>query len=140
MSGIIVKQGDHFKVTFKYNPVIIEAVKNLPGRSFNYQDKSWMIPAIYKEAIDKFAYRYNFQFGGVIEKEIDFDIPPLPELEIDIPLKMNMFPYQKTGVAYNLLKQRTLIGDKPGLGKTVQSIATVLAANKFPCLIICPSS
>ena len=30
--------------------------------------------------------------------------------------------------------------DEPGLGKTLQSIATINLANAFPCLVICPSS
>ena len=30
--------------------------------------------------------------------------------------------------------------DEPGLGKTLQSIATINIAGAFPCLVICPSS
>jgi SWI/SNF-related matrix-associated actin-dependent regulator 1 of chromatin subfamily A len=51
-----------------------------------------------------------------------------------------MYPYQQEGVAYNLAHKRTIIGDEPGLGKTLQSIATIVAAEAFPCLVICPSS
>lgn len=140
MSGTIAKQGGHFKITFKYNPKILEDVKALPDRKYDYQEKNWLVPLAHKANVDKFAYRWNFQFTEEQEIEENFSIPALPELKVHIPLKKEMFPYQKNGVAYNLEKKRTLIGDKPGLGKTVQSIATVLAANQFPCLIICPSS
>ena len=35
---------------------------------------------------------------------------------------------------------RILIGDEPGLGKTLQSIGIVNTAQAYPCLVICPSS
>lgn len=53
---------------------------------------------------------------------------------------MEMFAFQKTGVAYCLDKKRLIIGDDMGLGKTAQSIATIIAANQFPCLVVCPAS
>ena len=36
--------------------------------------------------------------------------------------------------------RRLIIGDEPGLGKTLQSIGIVDTANAYPCLVICPSS
>lgn len=54
--------------------------------------------------------------------------------------KVTPYPYQQEGIAYALQHKRLIIGDEPGLGKTLQSIATVTKANAFPCLVICPSS
>jgi SWI/SNF-related matrix-associated actin-dependent regulator 1 of chromatin subfamily A len=39
-----------------------------------------------------------------------------------------------------LERKRVIIGDEPGLGKTLQSIGIVDTANAYPCLVICPSS
>ncbi|MEG0892089.1 MAG: DEAD/DEAH box helicase, partial [Bacteroidales bacterium] len=50
------------------------------------------------------------------------------------------YPYQKQGIAYAINKKRALIGDKPGLGKTLQAIGAVSYLNAFPCLVICPAS
>ena len=86
-----------------------------------------------------FGQKYGFVFTKEHTKE-DWEIPKLPELTQDIPLKMELYPYQKQGVAYNIIHKRTIIGDKMGLGKTCQAIASVLALNAFPCLVICPSS
>lgn len=55
-------------------------------------------------------------------------------------LKVEPYAYQKEGIAFGLRHKRLLIGDEPGLGKTLQSIGIVDAANAFPCLVICPSS
>lgn len=68
------------------------------------------------------------------------EVPAMPELRTDINLRMEPYGFQKQGIAYNITNTRTLIGDEPGLGKTSQAIASVVALNAFPCLVICPSS
>lgn len=55
-------------------------------------------------------------------------------------LKVTPYDYQKEGISYGIAKKRLIIGDEPGLGKTLQSIAIVDKADAFPCLVICPSS
>lgn len=55
-------------------------------------------------------------------------------------LKIQPYDYQVKGIEYGLDKKRLIIGDEPGLGKTLQSIGIVDTANAYPCLVICPSS
>lgn len=55
-------------------------------------------------------------------------------------LRVEPYPYQREGIEYGLDKKRLIIGDEPGLGKTLQSIGIVDTANVYPCLVICPSS
>ena len=55
-------------------------------------------------------------------------------------LKIEPYPYQREGICFGLDKHRLLIGDEPGLGKTLQSIGIVDTANAYPALVICPSS
>lgn len=55
-------------------------------------------------------------------------------------LKVEPYPYQQEGITFGLDHKRIIIGDEPGLGKTLQSIGIVDTANAFPCLVICPSS
>lgn len=55
-------------------------------------------------------------------------------------LRVEPYPYQREGIAYGLDKKRLIIGDEPGLGKTLQSIGIVDTADAYPCLVICPSS
>ena len=55
-------------------------------------------------------------------------------------LKIQPYPYQSEGILFGLEKKRLLIGDEPGLGKTLQSIGIVDTANAYPALVICPSS
>lgn len=55
-------------------------------------------------------------------------------------LRIEPYPYQAEGIRFGLENKRILIGDEPGLGKTLQSIGIVDTANAYPCLVICPSS
>lgn len=55
-------------------------------------------------------------------------------------LNVEPYPYQMEGILRGLEWKRLLIGDEPGLGKTLQSIGIVDTANAYPCLVICPSS
>ncbi len=55
-------------------------------------------------------------------------------------LKVRPYDYQLEGIAAGMKWQRFLIGDEPGLGKTLQSIGVVDCANAYPCLVICPAS
>lgn len=55
-------------------------------------------------------------------------------------LKVEPYPYQQEGISFGLEHKRIIIGDEPGLGKTLQSIGIVDTANVYPCLVVCPSS
>lgn len=129
-----------YQIRFDYHPSIIERVKELPDRRWNPQFKCWTVPTMHRGEVEGFARKYGFRMGDEPEPEVTFEIPELPELQEDIPLKLDMYAYQRKGVAFSLDKKRVIIGDKPGLGKTVQAIATVTGADMFPCLVICPAS
>jgi len=73
------------------------------------------------------------------------EIKPLPELELQIPLRRPLYPYQGPGVQYNLDHKKVIIGDQPGLGKTTIAAATLLAQRgaklqTTPALIVCPTT
>ena len=48
--------------------------------------------------------------------------------------------FQRVSVLYALRQRRTFLADEPGLGKTVQALATIEAAGAFPALVVCPAS
>lgn len=140
MTRQITTYENYYRIAFSYSPMIVSAVKEIPGRRFDPISKSWIVPLVSKGAVEAFAKRFGFQWGATQRAEEVGEIPPLPELGIDIPLGIDLFPYQKQGVAYCLEHPRTIIGDKPGLGKTAQAIASVIGAQRYPCLIICPAT
>lgn len=138
----IIETPKGFNILFDYNQNIVKDIQLIPGRQFNYQDKSWFAPLSSRSFINQLAKTHRFQIGDrPAPKPIEnMRIPEMPILNQDIPLKRQLFGYQRQGVAYNLIHKKTILGDAPGLGKTAQAIATVIAAQAFPCLVICPSS
>lgn len=60
--------------------------------------------------------------------------------ELKHNLRVEPYPYQRDGILFGLEKKRLIIGDEPGLGKTLQSIGIADCANAYPCLVICPAS
>jgi len=146
-AGTIIDMGNEYQVDFAYRKTIVEAIKLIPGRRFDYRDKKWMVPKTSHDHLVRFAKMNRFEFGMQASNEPQqYDTAPeMPELTIDIPLKREMFPFQRTGVAYNLLHKRVIVGDQPGLGKSTTAFATIIGAEvmghqTLPCLIICPSS
>jgi len=140
----IIENDRGFIISFDYNQAILNEVKLIPGREFNYQDSTWFVPKGSRTYINNFARTHKFELKGntvSVSKPIGkFDKLEMPILNMEIPLKLQLFGYQRQGVAYNLLNKKVIVGDQPGLGKTAQAIATVIAANAFPCLVVCPSS
>ena len=49
-------------------------------------------------------------------------------------------PFQTAGVVYALRQRRTFIADEQGLGKTIEALAAVEAAEAYPAVVVCPAS
>ena len=144
----IQKSDKYFIISFQYRPNLVEAVKLLPGKRWDGVNKVWLVPIEFENAVTKFGEHYGFKFGKqiVTSEDIAYTLDPLPELTIDLKLADGVipYPYQKQGIARGLELRRFLNGDKPGLGKTIQAIATVhnapIETPAYPCLVICPST
>lgn len=134
----IVEVSSGYEVSFQYKPWLVAAIKQIPGVRFNGARKHWFVPQSSGTALLNWAKNLGSTPAKAAVEVGEID--PLPELAIDIPLRMSMFPYQRKGVAYALEKKRTIVGDQPGLGKTGQAIATVEGAGCKCILIICPAT
>lgn len=127
----ITRTEREFRIEFKYNPFLVDKVKQLPYRRFDGVNKCWVVPISAEAEVMYFAQQNNFQIGKQTESEKAFEISKLPELEQEIPLKMKLFPYQANGVAYAIEKKRVIIGDQPGLGKAQPLTSNVLTPYGF---------
>jgi hypothetical protein len=59
---------------------------------------------------------------------------------IDVPADKELSPFQVAGVDYVLSQGNTLIGDQPGLGKTMQAIAVANEMQAERVLVLCPAN
>lgn len=140
-------KGDNFELSFKYKPSIVDRVRQIPGRRFDGAKKVWIVPTRSRVDLERMIYQIR-QFENINwvngtekkEEDIAYDILELPDLTVPHNLKIQPYPYQLKGIARGLELKRFMNCDEPGLGKTLQSIATINLADAFPCLVVCPSS
>jgi SWI/SNF-related matrix-associated actin-dependent regulator 1 of chromatin subfamily A len=143
MSNIIVEKENRFLIQFDFNRRISKEILKVPEVEYNHKYRRWEAPIHAADSVFRFGARFGFILPEKVSRPNPFHrvTAELPELKHEIEgLKMNLFPYQKNGVAYALEKGSCIMGDAPGLGKTAQAIAAVCAADLFPCLVICPAS
>jgi len=60
-------------------------------------------------------------------------------LQIPAPEDVEYMPFQKAGIAYASRRFNVLIGDEPGLGKTIQAIGAANYLGLKRLLVICPA-
>ena len=144
-------QGDNVVIAFTYDPDKIAAIKNfVPGVKWSSKDKHWITgKANLTEAL-RFAGKYNLCVEdslaelakSVAQESMQMQIASSALTgEIDIPnIAQDLLPYQKAGVLYLKKARKSILGDQPGLGKTVQAIATVASEHRFPAVVVCPNT
>lgn len=144
---VIIDYKTHFQITFKpygqwFNHYL-RSIKELTEKRWIPDKKYWYVPGKYRDEVLELKSKCMAEFilPESQEPQITGDIPPMPEPEFTPNLKQGqMRHYQLQGVAQGLNFKRFINGDQPGLGKTLQSIATILQANAFPCFVICPAT
>lgn len=60
--------------------------------------------------------------------------------EFPSPEGLTYMPFQKAGIEYAIKRDKTLIADPPGLGKTIQAIGVHNTLDTKRILIVCPAS
>jgi SWI/SNF-related matrix-associated actin-dependent regulator of chromatin subfamily A-like protein 1 len=146
----IVDHGTHFHITIERDQWFnrnLAAVKALPAKNWFPEKKVWWVPGLLRSDIEKLTYSHRAQIilPTQVTPEMTGSVAELPELTFEPPIKAELRAYQRKGVARGLELKRYINGDEQGLGKTIQSITTIVAAamqgeDVFPCLIICPAS
>lgn len=152
-----------FRLSFEYNPTLIDLVKRIPTRQWDSTEREWVIqkdsiafPPGYDSRwyVEQFAaWAVKKRFCSKIERRSNahddkYELPKMKGLVGEHYMLMPPFEYQLQGVRYALDSKRCIFGDQPGLGKTLQAICTVVKAHKeatqygesFPVLVICPAS
>lgn len=61
-------------------------------------------------------------------------------VHIKCPPDKELAPFQRAGVEYALRRRNTLIGDQPGLGKTMQAICYANEIGARRVLVLCPAA
>lgn len=158
----IVDHGSHFLVSIPFNRQFknnVKAIKELDYYAqgdmlvkldkvkWIHDKKVWYIHNDLRHKVEEIAARRRWSITIYQEglPQITGDLPVLPDLDFDLNINATLRPYQRQGVARGMLLKKVLIGDEPGLGKTLQSISILAGLhqkgeNPFPALVICPAT
>lgn len=129
----VVLEKEAYRITFKYDPKIVEKIRAIPGRHWHNDIKEWSTPA---NSISMKALQ-----------DAGFDPPNFKEEKVKKPLnlqgfKRQLYPFQRDGVQFVENNDgKALIADEMGLGKTTQALAYIhMHPELSPAVIICPAS
>lgn len=144
----IERNKDHFLVLIRNSNTFnsdVAAVRRIPAGKFNVKKQAW-----------KFPHRVGNHVLGLIVTHkaqlADHQAPQtigapivMPNLSHDVPVNATLRHYQGQGVERGIELERFMNGDEQGLGKTLQSIATLVTLAKYghdvwPCIIVVPAT
>lgn len=144
-----------YNLDFKYDPKLINIVKQVPGRRYIVTSKQWEIPA------DKLGWFLNLIKGTPYESQLqihsteNIDVNEsldqtnqIPDVDISditqyVRAGFHLYPHQVDFLKYMKSKNRNgfILADSPGLGKTLEVTNMALYHKQVyqyqHCLIIC---
>jgi SWI/SNF-related matrix-associated actin-dependent regulator 1 of chromatin subfamily A len=150
------KEGNKLHLLFDYSKEIVDHIKE----NFSYSERKW--DAIGKQWIISSSITNQNKIKSLLEK---YDFKPSDRLsqksniesylkdksrldqlksfknDIDqISSNIKPYPYQVEGINAMCSWSRMINGDDMGTGKSVQTIFSAEVMDRFPCLLVCPSS
>jgi SNF2 family DNA or RNA helicase len=122
-------------------------VKQLPGVSYSHAKEQWHLKASWTACLSMRAlFGSSLTLGpnlaayGAEQALAEQELHRLSKTMVydgDTEYDPRMFKYQKAGAEFLRTGAHVILGDDPGLGKTLQAIS---ALQEFPALVICPNS
>lgn len=146
--------GKWLSMSFAYDRVMIQSVKQIPGVTWNNKTMAWRAPLTSIAEVIKWADTFKQEVPSEVRQMLSEINQSLSELkdasrmvdaEVEVAgLQGELLPYQRAGVAYAARAKQTFIADEMGLGKTLQAMATLevaaVSAPCFPAVVVCPAT
>lgn len=112
-------------IKFDYNEHIVDALKTLPTYNYDKKTKLWEVPVCYLgRLLDNLTFLDEIQLKLLDTPELGefhfnkcFNLEPLSEIE-KVSFKMKPFEHQLEAINFGLDKEKWLLLDSMGLGKT----------------------
>lgn len=138
-------QDRSFRIEFKYDRVLVDAIRAIPGRAYDPKAKNWKIP----EASHGHVARLK-EYGFIITPEVQSILSGLEESyrrrvaladmsDINFETSLPLRNYQRIGASFLNEIQSGLLAYDVGTGKTL--IALALASKcSGKILVVCPNT
>ena len=112
-------------VTFDFNQYIVDALKTIPTFYYHKKDNVWEFPVCYLgRLLDNLTFLDEIQLklldtpeSGEFHFNRQYNLEPLSEIE-KVSFKMKPFEHQLEAINFGLSKEKWLLLDSMGLGKT----------------------
>lgn len=142
----IYKEKQHIVIQFAYSPYLVEVVGRLGNRKFDNKNKVWTVPISQLSQVLSRLVPLGFEVDSELLKENEVILKRKHRLERVregnfkdnekkqlSELQLPLFPFQERGTGFMCVAHNALNGDQPGLGKSIQAIASakLLKCNKI---------
>ena len=112
-------------ISFNFNQYIVDAIKTIPTSYYHKKEKQWEVPICYLGRIlDNLTFLDEIQLklldtpeSGQFRFNRKYNLEPLSEIE-KVSFKMKPFEHQLEAINFGLDKEKWLLLDSMGLGKT----------------------
>ncbi len=149
-----IQEGKSYVLKFKYDPVLINHVKNVPGRKWNPKEKFWTIPSEHLGFLLNELKGTDYEHAIQIQSDENLNenaaIDPtgeIPEVDISdmdqyVQDGFSLYHHQIDFLRYtkSRLGRGFILADEQGLGKTLEVMNYALYMRKIygyrHCLII----
>ena len=152
-------------LSLPYSDELVAEIKEIPGARYDFGQKIWYFPLDYQIARDiaEMAKRHNEKVSAGkmlidwikeerkryiavlkpddLNADVSNALPHLRATRPEMIAAMESKPWQIPGAAFIVGQKRVLLADKPGLGKTLQTLAAVAELDiRGPILVVAPRS
>ncbi len=144
--------GERFTLETFWDPEIQTAFEQLPGATANeIKLDAWIV-----DQLDAFIAIHEVEVDGTAadalallaeqhraaQRAVAASRATTAEPLEDVAARLGgeLSPFQWVAVRYALEQRRTFLSDEQGLGKTVEALAALEAAEAFPAIVVCPAS
>lgn len=141
-------------LSFDYNKELVEVIKQIDWKERSYDpiSRSWTITltVMNRDAIKLLMDEWEFKpeaegegdnIEAYIKQKSRLNLIKSYEYEIALmDTRIKPYPYQVEGINVMCSWDNMINGDDMGIGKTYQTIFSAEIKNRFPCILVCPSS
>lgn len=134
-----------FAFSHNYNPALKAEIKQLPQAVWKWDH--WEVPSRHAPTVYQFATDHQFQITSSALDRIrlftnyyNTNATQSGKLADTFTCSVSgLLPFQQAAVKLMVQHKRTLLGDDPGLGKTLESLAAVKTLGAFPLVVVAPA-
>jgi SNF2 family DNA or RNA helicase len=121
---------DKIILTFRFDPAIVATIRKIDGRIWNAKDKRWELPK--ENVVEVLATLVPLGFTASLDvinlkEREEKELAAIHEIKTATDAKyegaLPLYDFQRKGAMFLKQMPHALLGDVPGLGKTLQTIA-----------------